>query len=59
MRLGPGVAEVYSNLGLARFQQGKFEQAVPAFQQALKLKPGLENATYFLAMAQSELGRYG
>jgi tetratricopeptide (TPR) repeat protein len=58
VRLGPGVAEVYSNLGLARFQQGKFEQAVPAFQQALKLKPGLENATYFLAMSQSELGRF-
>ncbi len=58
VRLGPGVAEVYSNLGLARFQQGKFEQAVAAFQQALKLKPGLENAAYFLAMSQSEIGRY-
>ena len=56
IKLDPGVAELYSNLGLAYFQEGKFPQAIPVFQKALKLKPGLENPKYFLAMAQSELG---
>src|ERR1700704_6431448 len=39
--LEPGVAEVHANLGLIYFQQGKFEEAVPALRQALKLKPSL------------------
>jgi tetratricopeptide (TPR) repeat protein len=56
IQLDPGVGELYSNLGLAYFQQRKYEKAVPAFQKALKLKPGLTNAAYFLAMSESELG---
>jgi tetratricopeptide (TPR) repeat protein len=56
IQLDPGVGELYSNLGLAYFQQRKYEKAVPAFQKALKLKPGLSNAAYFLAMSESELG---
>jgi tetratricopeptide (TPR) repeat protein len=56
IRLDPGIAEIYSNLGLVYFQQGRFERAIPVFQKALQLKPGLANAGYFLAMSQSELG---
>jgi tetratricopeptide (TPR) repeat protein len=56
IKLEPGVAELYANLGLAYFQMGKFQQAIPAFEKALKLKPGLQNPKYFLAMANSELG---
>ncbi|MGH9852684.1 MAG: tetratricopeptide repeat protein, partial [Blastocatellia bacterium] len=37
--LSPHTAEIHAQLGLAYFQQGKFAQAAPAFQQALKLKP--------------------
>lgn len=59
IRLDPGIAELYSNLGLAYFEQRRFGQAVPAFQHALKLKPDLSNAGYFLAMSLSELGQYG
>src|ERR1700704_6867096 len=40
-KLEPAVAEVHANLGLIYFQQGKFEEAVPALRQALKLKPSL------------------
>jgi len=35
--LEPGVAEVHANLGLIYFEEKKFEQAVPALRQALKL----------------------
>jgi tetratricopeptide (TPR) repeat protein len=56
--LEPGVAEIHANLGLIYFQEKKFEQAVPALRQALKLKPTLPKTGTLLAMALSELGRY-
>jgi len=40
------------------FQQGKFAEAVPILQRAVKLKPSLTNAAALLAMCQSELGKY-
>ena len=52
------VAEVHGRLGLVYFQEGKFEQAVPALRQALKLKPSLPNTDILLAMSLSELGEY-
>lgn len=57
-QLSPGTAEVYGRLGLVYFQEGKFEQAVPALRQAIKLKPGLPNTDILLAMSLSELGHY-
>jgi len=57
--LEPGVAEVHANLGLIYFQERKFEQAVPALRQALKLKPALPKTGALLAMSLSELGHYG
>lgn len=57
IQLDPGIGEIYSNLGLAYFQEEKYGRAVSAFQQALKLKPGLLNAKYFLAMSLTELGQ--
>jgi tetratricopeptide (TPR) repeat protein len=56
--LEPGMAEVHANLGLIYFQEKKFEQAVPALRQALKLKPTLPKTATLLAMSLSELGRY-
>jgi tetratricopeptide (TPR) repeat protein len=56
--LDPGSAEIHAKLGIIYFQQGKFQQAVPALRQALKLKPGLPNANILLAMSLSELGHY-
>ena len=57
-KLEPAMAEVHANLGLIYFQERKFEQAVPALHQALKLKPGLTKSDNLLAMSLSELGRY-
>ena len=52
------MAEVHAQLGVIYFQERKFDQAVPALRQALKLKPGLPRADTLLAMSLSEMGRY-
>lgn len=57
IQLDPGIGEIYSNLGLAYFQEEKYGRAVSAFQEALNLKPGLLNAKYFLAMSLAEIGQ--
>lgn len=56
--LEPGIAEVHANLGLIYFQEGKFDQAIPQLQSALKLKPSLTKSEAVLAMSISEVGRY-
>jgi tetratricopeptide (TPR) repeat protein len=56
--LEPGIAEVHANLGLIYFEEKKFDQAVPALRQALRLKPSLVKSESLLAMSLSELGRY-
>jgi tetratricopeptide (TPR) repeat protein len=56
--LEPEIAEVHANLGLIYFEERKFDQAVPALRQALKLKPSLVKSESLLAMSLSELGRY-
>ncbi len=57
-QLEPGMAEVHANLGLIYFEERKFDEAVPALRQALKLKPTLTKSGSLLAMSLSELGRY-
>jgi len=56
--LSPSIAEVHANLGLIYFNERKFEAAVPALRQALKLKPSLTKTETLLAMSLSELGEY-
>jgi len=57
-QLEPKTAEVHANLGLVYFEEKRFPQAVASWREALKLKPDLPNADFFLAMSLSELGRY-
>lgn len=57
-QLEPGMAEVHANLGLIYFEERKFERAVPALRQALKLKPTLSKSDNLLAMSLSEIGQY-
>ena len=56
--LEPGVAEIHANLGLIYFEERKYDQAVRALRQALKLKPTLQKPDSLLAISLSELGRY-
>jgi len=57
-QLQPGVAEVHANLGLIYFEERKYDQAVIALRQALKLKPSLQRSDTLLAISLSELSRY-
>jgi tetratricopeptide (TPR) repeat protein len=57
-KMNPQVAEVSANLGLVYFQEGKYALANRSLREALKLKPGMTQAGYFLAMSLSELGHY-
>jgi tetratricopeptide (TPR) repeat protein len=56
--LEPGVPEIYANLGAIYFQERKYDQAIPALRQALKLKPSLSRSGTLLAIALSENGDY-
>lgn len=58
IKLDPGTAELHANLGLLYFEERKFDLAVPALRQALKLKPSLTKSENLLAMSLAELGRY-
>ena len=54
-QLEPGVAEVYSNLGIAYYFDRQPEEAVKAFAKALQLKPNLVSALIFSGIAQYDL----
>lgn len=56
--LSPGVAEIHANLGAIYFNERKFQAAVLALRQALKLNPNLQKTQALLAMSLSELGQY-
>ena len=57
VKMAPGVAEFHSNLGMAYYSSGRPLEASRAFQQALKLKPALTAARYFLAASLAEAGQ--
>jgi tetratricopeptide (TPR) repeat protein len=58
VELVPDVGELHSNLGLAQYFQGKKGPAAKSFQQALKLKPELFVAQYFLGRVYFENSQY-
>ncbi len=58
VKLDPKIAENHAQLGLARYMQGDFVHAAPAFSQALVLKPVIGGVDILLAMCFSEMGRY-
>ena len=57
-RLAPQVPEVYSNLGLARYYQKKFQTGQQAFETALRLNPDLFVPNFFLGKTLLENGRF-
>jgi len=48
-------AQIYYNLGNARFKQGELAQAILNYERALRLKPNYPDAQYNLAFAQSKI----
>jgi tetratricopeptide (TPR) repeat protein len=55
-KLEPNAAEVYANLGVVYFQEGKLEPAIDALHHALRLKPALGRAKVLLAICLEESG---
>jgi tetratricopeptide (TPR) repeat protein len=56
-RLTPDVAEVYGNLGMVYYAQGRYHQAAGAFEQAFKLNPNLPNARLMMGICYAQTGR--
>lgn len=52
MTINPHNANAYGNAGGAFFEQGAFEAAIPMFEKALALDPGLEGIREALASAR-------
>lgn len=57
LRLQPGLAEAYANLGLVYYLQLKFENSAQAFTKAVALDPGLRGSNLFLGMDYLKLYR--
>jgi tetratricopeptide (TPR) repeat protein len=55
-QMAPGVAEFHANLGMAYYWAGRPRDAIAPCRKALKLKPGLSSARYFLALSLAEAG---
>ena len=56
--LSPDTAEVHAKLGLIRYLQGRFDEAVPSFRTALGLKPALPNVSALLSISLAGIGRH-
>ena len=55
-KLQPTVAELHANLATAYYFSGRYADATLEYRQALKLKPALANAHYFLGRAWPKTG---
>lgn len=53
----PGIAEIHANLGTAYYSVGRYDDAARQSQEALKLKPSLTHAHFFLGLSLAEGGR--
>jgi tetratricopeptide (TPR) repeat protein len=51
-------ATIWNNLGQSLIATGKLDEAISAFQQALKLNPSFGHAHHHLALAFAHSGRY-
>jgi tetratricopeptide (TPR) repeat protein len=58
VKLAPAFAEAHFNLGLVREEQGRLDEAIASFENALTLKPGLHGANLFLAVAHYKLNHF-
>jgi protein O-GlcNAc transferase len=59
LRLDPGHADVYNNLGVALGKKGQLGEAIRQYQEALRLAPGYVDAHNNLGIAFYQQGRAG
>jgi len=53
-KMEPGVAEIRADLAAAYYSVGRFDDSIQQARQALKLKPSLINARFFLGLSLFE-----
>lgn len=56
IRLAPGLAAAYNNLGMLYFNQGQYADATPVLEHGLKLNPHMNTASAMLGLSYYELG---
>jgi len=54
LKMAPQVAEAHADLGMACYFSGRFADAAREEQEALRLKPALTHAHYFLGLSLAE-----
>ncbi len=57
VKLQPGFAEGYLNLGLVYHVQARFEDSIHALEKAVSLKPGVPGANLYLGIGLTKLNR--
>src|SRR3954471_10884760 len=57
LKLQPGMAEAYANIGLSCYLQKKYGDAVQAFSSGLKIRPDMSSAWLFLGLSQFHQNR--
>ena len=56
-RVAPKIGEIHANLASAYYSVGRFEDAAEQAREALKLKPALLNAHFFLGLSLAQTDR--
>jgi tetratricopeptide (TPR) repeat protein len=56
-RIAPKIGEIHANLASAYYSIGRFEDAAEQAREALKLKPSLLNAHFFLGLSLAQSDR--
>jgi tetratricopeptide (TPR) repeat protein len=56
-RIAPGIAEIHANLATAYYSLGRFDAAAQQARVALKLKPSLIQAHFFLGLSLAQSDR--
>jgi tetratricopeptide (TPR) repeat protein len=57
IEINPNNTEIYSNLGLVYYNQGKYPQAISEFEKVIRLDPNNAMAYYNLGLVYKEQGK--
>jgi tetratricopeptide (TPR) repeat protein len=58
LKVAPGLAPAYNNLGMLYIKQREYPQAADVLKKGLKVAPGMSSASALLGMALYQMGKY-
>ena len=56
LQLNPHHTDAYNNMGMALYDQGRFDEAVESYQKAVEIEPNFADAYYNLGNALKQIG---